>query len=158
MSLAISRMRWTCVAACIVAFSVVSTAQTPPATRSAYEWEAPGFVLNGDWEGVRILQLLAGTEPVRPRKVHVTGVLSVEFEDECLYLTLEHYQRHITENCVRLGLSGVPDGRLEPFQGQYVKIFGTLKAIPGPRFPHEPELVRIQRVVVVGPSAENLRP
>lgn len=89
-------------------------------------WSTP-LSFNASPSVTTLLQLLTNPLPYDQRRIRVTGVLSVEFEDNRLYFSKEFFEAFYPQYAIDLRL---PSGAVKAsnrFQGKYVAVEGTFR-------------------------------
>lgn len=101
----------------------------------------------------RLIALIADGSRFLGKQVTITGVLSVEFEDERLYLSREHYLHLITDNSIRVDLPKLDDKLARCLQGQYVNIYGTIARDEASAGTGSVIMMDLRRIAVAGTAA-----
>lgn len=74
---------------------------------------------------VSIMQLITNPEKYNGRKVQITGIGCVDFEDNAVYFSQDDYKYLTSENALWLVLSEEEEKKYKQFNGQHVLINGT---------------------------------
>jgi hypothetical protein len=91
------------------------------------------------------VELIGNPERYHDRQVVVRGYLSVESENDSLFLHREDYENHLVKNAVALSASSYPD--IAKFANRYVTVVGTFEAVPrDERFAWAGRITKIKRV------------
>jgi len=128
--------------------SAKGPAETSVGTRSKGAWEATGFFVQ-DYPEARLLAVLVTPERYIGKKVTLTGVLSLDFEDRRLYLSKDEYAHALFSNALSLQMTDALERDLKFAHGKYAEVSGRLiKETTGIRGPSA-IMVDIRRVLVV---------
>ena len=95
---------------------------------------AAAYAADGDLGVVSLIALLGDEKSYAGKQIITVGVIEVDFESHCLYLTVDHFKNRITSNALWLDWTDkspeVEPSALRKLNGMYVAVEG--KFVRGP--------------------------